>query len=140
MKPPVLLILATLGFVAASAGLLYLLAVYLPGATPLDIASDASVVSRLFLFIGVFLIPAGLVCGLSNVRPLALAVAALAVACAILGALSGELMVRMAIQASGTVRFEVTAPARAELFLLLSVGFLGAVAALGGLFLRRRHA
>ncbi len=140
MKSPALLILAIVGFLVASAGWVYLLVVYASGLTLLDLLSGSPAVIKFFLVTGLVLMVTGLFSGLSGVRSLALSVASLAVGVAVLGALYGELNVRIAMQAVGGVPFAITAPSRAEILFVLSIGFLGAVAALGGLSLRKRAA
>jgi len=133
-----LLIVSGALLAAAALTLIWLFVAYLPGATPLDLFLDASVILKL---VQMALILAGLLAiigGATGTRLLALLGSGLAVGLGLIGLAYAEMIIQQAMAAVGPVGIAVTAPSHAEGLQGLVMGLAISTAALALLKLRGR--
>jgi hypothetical protein len=118
--------------------LTWLFVAYLPGATPLDLFLDGSVILKLVQMVAVLAGLLALIGGATGSRALALLGSALAVGLGLIGLAYSEMVIQQAMAAVGSVSFAVTAPSHAEGLQGLVLGLVISTTALGLLKLRGR--
>lgn len=122
----------------AALTLIWLFVAYLPGATPLDLFLDASVILKLVQMAMVLAGLLALIGGATGSRPLALAGSGLAVGLGLIGLAYAEMVIQQAMATVGPVGFAVTAPSHAEGLQGLVMGLAISTTALALLKLRGR--
>lgn len=138
MKSNVLLPAVIVAFVVSAGACFWLIQTYAPGMSPISMFMEANVLTKLCMLLAILVFLPAVIGALIPARPMAHVGAGVAVVFGVLGALYSEMITQAAIRATGTVRFDITAPSRAESLFCLSLGLFVAVVALGLLKLRSR--
>lgn len=127
------LVATAIAFAAAAGGCGWLIAVYAPGASPVDLFLQTDVLSGMVNWLNLLLIVTAVVVGLAARGEGARNILALvAIATGLLGllaALLGWSMTQAAIRATNTTSFEVVAPSHAGTLMTLAIGLFGALVA-----------